>query len=569
VTDVQDRPMRRSTLMDLVFTFTGDLCAPATDLANCTSRIPGVANADAAGLQRLRASVGPALDALGLRDCSGGATCAVLAYTVKTQTVKDVSVLLSAAPYGIESTAGAAVFTPSGTAAFDPASVGIPMTEFGSVAGFLRTTFPTLYAIDGSTGAFDPGFASWGPEEIQARLRPLGAIVAAPTPAATASYPSCGPGGALKCVPLVVFQHGIGGAATQMLPIADALTARGFVVAAIDLPYHGERSYCTANDQCVQENGSDGVCTPDPSLQTPSDAAAPGTCTTGSLRPGDNLRPVASGNFFVSSNFFRIRDGIRQGLIDHSAATLALARAPAGMPQPQANDFATSLAALGVAIDPTQVYFSGLSLGANFGTSIVATNPRYSRAGLTATGATLVDVYTTGPANRAGLLPVFASLGIDLTKVSPVLEDGSPNAAFDPAQAARFAQTTAIAKWILDPAESINYAANITTKSFHPDLAPLVAGGLGSATTAAYGQLVAGDQRYPGATGRFLFASAGVPFTTYTSAGAIELPDRHELLLRNFLDPTAPRQQAGDVLRADLASFLATGTVPPAAQTIP
>jgi dienelactone hydrolase len=565
VTDPQDRPMRRSTLMDLIFTFNGDLCTPATDLASCTSRVPGVSNADAAGLQRLRQSVGPALDQLGLRSCANNATCAVLAYTVRTQSVKDVTKLLAAAPYGIEQAATQAVFAPAGTADFSPAPFGLPAPgtpEFGlafpNVARFVQANVPTVYAIQGSTGAFDPAFATWTPAQVAEHLQQLPVLVAIPKCAA----PPC-------VAPLAVLQHGINGARYQMLAIADKLASKGFVAAAIDLPYHGDRAYCTSNAQCVAPGGGEGVCTPDPTLQTPSDTTAPGRCGAGETLALDpaRLSTVASGNFVVSSNFFRMRDGIRQSALDMSALVLALARPPAAAYplQPASNDLAAALAAAGVGINPTQVYFAGISLGGIIGTSAVATNPRFTRAALNVAGGTIVDVLTTAPAFADARTALFASLGLDPAKVSPILPDGSPNPNFDPAQAARLAQTLAIAKWIVDPADPVNYAANLTTKTFDPALQPFVTGGLGSATTQAYAQLMVGDTVVPNPTNRLLYGLAGIPTTTYDPT-QIPAASRHGLVLANFTSPATP---VGEVIREDLASFLATTTPPPATRTIP
>src|SRR5690606_88878 len=43
-------------------------------------------------------------------------------------------------------------------------------------------------------------------------------------------------------VPVVIFQHGLGGERGNVFAVADTLCAAGFAVAAIDLPYHGMRT---------------------------------------------------------------------------------------------------------------------------------------------------------------------------------------------------------------------------------------------------------------------------------------------------------------------------------------
>ena len=104
VKDVAGNPIRRSTLMDIVFSFESplyDFGANPTDPSDDTNLAAGLglAAGDAAGLQTLRDELGPVLDAFGLRDCSGASPCAVLAYTVTTQSVSAVSADLSALPY--------------------------------------------------------------------------------------------------------------------------------------------------------------------------------------------------------------------------------------------------------------------------------------------------------------------------------------------------------------------------------------------------------------------------------------------------------------------------------------
>jgi hypothetical protein len=542
VLDAQGNKLQRSTLMDLVFSFQGPLFDPASN----RSLVPGVAASDAAALAQLRTSLGPVLDALNLRSCASGARCAVLAYTVRTQSVKDVSKLLAAAPYGVEQAAGGAVFVPSGVAPFSTeAELGIPAAAIPN-ARLFQATIPTVYAIQGATGAFDPAFATWTPAQVQQNLRPIPVLIAAPL---------AGGGPA----PLVVFQHGINGSRLQMVAAAAELTGRGFVVAAIDLPYHGDRALCAQNSDCAIAGGGDGVCTPDPALQTPSDPTPPGTCTTGTLRRDASLSTQASGNFFLSSNFFRIRDGLRQAQLDQSALVLALARPPSPFPQPGANPLADA----GVLVNPTQVYYAGISLGAMVGTSTVATNPRFARAALNVPGGTLVDVVTTAPAFQPRIGPIFAGLGID---VACVQQGTGCDAATRAAQTARFAQTLAIAKWILDPAEPLNYAANLTTKTFDPALQPFVAGGLGSATTAGYGQMVLGDPVVPNPTNRLLLNLA-LPgaFTTYDAA-LTPVAERHGLLLANF---TSAQTARGAAVRQDLADFLQTAALPPATRTLP
>jgi dienelactone hydrolase len=341
----------------------------------------------------------------------------------------------------------------------------------------------------------------------------------------------------------VVFHHGINGSRYQMLPVADQLAEKGFVVVAADAPFHGDRAFCDADTDC---NG--GTCT-----LAPTNFKAPGTCTGGSGLAFDptRLSTKAAGNYFISENFFRIRDAIREDLLDQSALVLAAARFPSVATDP----LTAALGAEGVVVDPTKVYFAGLSLGGMIGTSLVATNPRISRAALNVTGGTLTDVFTTAPAFQTDILTLFAKLipGFTPAKVDPT------NAAYDPAVAQAYAQTLIVAKWILDPADPVNYAADLTNKDAANATLKAALGPLAVTSTAAYGQLVQGDLVVPNALSRLLYLDAafpaGIPSANYIPPAGLTPGLLHGLLL---LPPVVPGGTQGQLIRQDLADFLAT-----------
>ena len=199
-------------------------------------------------------------------------------------------------------------------------------------------------------------------------------------------------------------------------------------------------------------------------------------------------------------------------------------------------------------------------------------NPRYSRAVLNVPGGTVYDIFTHAPAFQTRVAQLFAAppLSIDVTKVST-----------DPATAAKYAQYSIIAKWILDPAEPINYAANVKTKvtpnlltAANPAFAAIT-----SDTTAAFGQIGMCDQVVPNFTstdstgkpvgdfGGLLLADAGLTPFLYTSASAANHCVPHAFLID--LDPTNPNIAAGAILaQDDAANFLADGVTVPAATTV-
>ena len=245
---------------------------------------------------------------------------------------------------------------------------------------------------------------------------------------------------------------------------------------------------------------------------------------------------------------FRLRDGFRQDVLDHSALVLALARPPAPFPQPASNAVAEALLAKGIVVNPTAVYYEGISLGGMAGTSILATNSRFARAVLNVPGGTLVDVFTGAPDFAADVDGLFLSIGIDRSKIGT-----------NPDIAAAYLKSLIVAKWILDPADPINYAQHVLTKLPSPLTDAL--GAAAHATTSIYGQLAACDQVVPNATtvvnnlplpyGDLLLHLAAVPGTLYSSASTANQCVNHGVINDTF--SAAP---IGDQVRSDAASFL-------------
>jgi hypothetical protein len=504
--------LQRSTLSSILL-----FDSPLAD-ANGKSLLAGQPDATAAGLEKMRQGVAAAIAAQGIDKSH-----VVLGYTFRTQTMKNTAVQLAAAPYSpqlaplcqelgisgfdctkpvpgstkVYTTSGAGV---DGTVAsiFDKYGVDSSLSQTG-IGTIIETQIATLNGLDPATGAFNPDQTHWVPEVIDV-------LIAVPSPA-NSNLQTCS--GALaglspgKCLPLAIFQHGINGARTQMLLVANTLTAAGLVVAAIDVPKHGSRSYCSQllgfvngggnkNAECVPGN----FCVPDPTLANQGDSvpagipagvsATPGKCRTaddpsaplgtfvnqptlcinGSCTfPANAGFPLASGQYFVSSNFFRTRDSIRQNLIDQSRLIQVLEPTPAAPPL-AGQDVFNTLANQGLFIVPLPdaTFVVGQSLGAMIGTVNLAANPRISRAVFNVGGGTLVDVFTSSPAFKDQVDQLFLGLGIDRSQL------GS-----DPAVAAQYLQTLQVAKWILDPAEPLNYAGNITGNTL-PNLLPPLEG---------------------------------------------------------------------------------------------
>jgi hypothetical protein len=362
----------------------------------------------------------------------------------------------------------------------------------------------------------------------------------------------------------VVFGHGLNGSRETVLTNAATLASAGFVAAAIDFPLHGGRNWCGADADCVNLSdgspGAAGSCDKSGAFASSAgqgDAVRPGLCAAGTTprvfsAPGVNV----GSRYFVSANFFRTRDALRQNVLDVSALTLALNRPPAAAgypPQPAAgsNPFVNALGALGMAIDPTTSYYEGISLGSISGTLAVAANPRISRALFSVGGGTLVSIFTTAPAFHASVEALFQTLNPAFSWAAI----DSSNAAFDPAVALWYLQTINVATWILDPGDPVNYASRLITPGagmadflLDPTLATP------QAPKQVQGQVATLDNVVPNANNWLLYELMTAGTSLYVSDTAAGGAVSHAML--------------GTIasVQADAAGYLLTGT--PSAATI-
>ncbi len=491
VRDAAGAPVGRSTVARILLEVTGALYDGALP-AGQRSLLAGVDEATAQALQAMRAELAPVLAAL---PAGTTASQVAAAYTFRTQTVTDGAA-------GILAAFTDAAATPAGAAAFftreqvgadygiDPAVAfpTIPNTTLQPIQEFAEVTFatPNLLLSGNTQGALDPAHPT---------LESITALVALPNPALV---PGTCPAGfaASRCAPLVIFRHGFPRSRADVLPLVTALTSRGFAVAAIDAEKHGDRTYCTADEQCVPGN----ACVADPSLRTATDATIVGRCQNGALLrsrldcatfdPATCISPkgvpLATGNLYVSANLFRTRDSARQDVIDQ--AMLVNTLAPAQPRAAGADQLAARMLSYAptIAIHPDQIYFASLSLGSMNSALSVALNPRIQKGAFHAGGATLVDVFANPAAqDHPTLLALLGSF------TPPILEN-TPE----------YLQFLQVAKWILDPADPANYGALIAA-SGKPVLS----------------QIGLCDQRVPNDQNRLFTALLGLPVPEPTAGG--------------------------------------------------
>jgi hypothetical protein len=535
VKDIAGNPLAKSTVAKIILDAVNDPSAGGHSL------LSGVDDATASALTAMRAELAPVFAAL-----PTGTTKAdlVTAYTFRTQSITGTSLALSAMPYSIEAGAGAAIFTPTGASSIPLATLAAVGAATAGVSALYDVTFTSLDAIDKTTGTLRATLSTdvGSPAKLATLLAPLHALVVLPSPAAVPACPAGFPAGAL-CAKLVVFGHGLNGSKETLYAVASSLASQGFVAAAIDFPLHGLRNWCSANSQCTTGT-ADGVCTPFPGGAGQGDALVPGTCTTGVPKEPANSR------YFISANFFRIRDAFRQNLIDQSALVLALSRPPSS-PQPPGNPFAAALPT-GVLVDPTAIYYEGISLGSLSGTSVIATNPRIARAVLSVGGGTAVDVFTQSPTFQP---PIDALLATIIPGYSrPAITVG--NAAFDPTVAANYLKTINVAKWIVDPGDPINFARSVVTAPL-PNLLANPNGSVAQPSKQVFAQVALGDIVVPNAFNFELDTLLGVATTTYADDSPPNGPAPHSMLA------TIP------AVAQDAALYLLNTTTPPAQRQVP
>ena len=204
--------------------------------------------------------------------------------------------------------------------------------------------------------------------------------------------------------PVVIFQHGITGDRTQMLPLADAFADAGFVVVAIDQPLHGLTS--TANPLYARPaNPLYGGTLPSgaTSYERTFDLDVVNN-TTGANGP-DGVIDASGTSFINLPSLLTSRDNLREAAADLLVLTKAIT--------------ALDLNGDGVPdIDATRISFVGHSLGGIVGT-VYAGLP----SGLkTATGAMagggiaqlLRDSPSFGPRITAGLVALGLTPGTTL-----------------------------------------------------------------------------------------------------------------------------------------------------------
>jgi hypothetical protein len=237
--------------------------------------------------------------------------------------------------------------------------------------------------------------------------------------------------------PVVIFQHGITGNRSQMLPLSPALTQAGFAVIAIDLPLHGAAA--TGSEAALRVPGT---------TERTFDLDLVNNTTSA---PGPDGSIDGSGTHFINlASLATSRDNLRQGVSDllvlgqslsarDGSGNGAVFVVPPGVPG--------AGTVLPIRFDTTQVRYVGHSLGAIVANTFLGVNSQ--------TGAGVLAMPGGGIAK---LLDASAAFG---PRISAGLAGGGVTEGTDNYETfLRFAQT------LVDSGDPLNFAAEATAA--HP-----------------------------------------------------------------------------------------------------
>ncbi len=293
--------------------------------------------------------------------------------------------------------------------------------------------------------------------------------------------------------PVAIIQHGLTSWRGDMLTLADRFAQAGWATISFDLAYHGARSACTADADCVTPgtcSAMTGQCSTALALYpVASDPMACGiAAVTGQPEDATNCEPIASGKAFVNlSNFFASRDNLRQYIVDATQLVRVLGVAPADV-----NSLAHQA---GYTAAIPALAYHGLSLGGISGAVFLAVAPQPTLAVLTDCGGHDFEELADG-AFMSLINPFLASVGIQR-------------------DTAAYNTLVNASRWILDPADPFAVAQSIVEL-------PLTVGGTLNAPKTLIQMEDANDpvipNKYQEALAGAIFGPSGLDANGHTQA---------------------------------------------------
>ena len=280
--------------------------------------------------------------------------------------------------------------------------------------------------------------------------------------------------------PVVIFGHGLSSSREALIAIAAKLASRGFASIAVDWPQSGSRAtqiYPAA------------LC------GAPSDPASP-TANPACFQP------------ILTANLANTRDNVRQGVVDIHRLVEFLKSCSAD-----------PTTCGGFAVDATRIGYMGQSLGSIIGSMPVAMNPDIKSAVLNVPGVSWLSILENTDTNaiKCPLIDALINNGT-LTGTTCGLQADGTCANADALCASPVDQPIAVtadpvyqtfaaaARWVLDPADGVNFADRIGARLQAGSLSVLI-------------QQVNGDIVVPNEATRILGALLG-----FTEPAAANVP---------------------------------------------
>ena len=242
--------------------------------------------------------------------------------------------------------------------------------------------------------------------------------------------------------PVTIFQHGITGNRSQMLPLADAMASAGRVLIAIDQPVHGvapgdESPLAPVAEQLAAGSAQLGATERHFGIDLVDNA-------TGA--PGPDGTVDSSGTHFINlANLGNTRDNLREAAAD--LMTLSASLGGAVVPVPEVGPVPAAEA--GLPLNAADKSFVGHSLGGIVGTTMLSYDDSFTAGSLAMPGGGIAQLVANseqlGPRITAGLA---AAAGVDA-------EDEEALAAF---VAGDLQQFLLAAQTVIDSGDPINHA---------------------------------------------------------------------------------------------------------------
>jgi dienelactone hydrolase len=228
----------------------------------------------------------------------------------------------------------------------------------------------------------------------------------------------------------VIFGHGLGRSKGDLLAFAGRLAAQGIASIAMDAVLSGDRAFRTSSDAAIgcAAAGMGNTCT----------TAIDATCAAQCFDP------------ILSTNLATTRDNLRQTVLD----TMKLQRVLAACAAPGACQ--------SLVVDAAHIGYVGQSLGSLLGETTVAQSKAIKTAVFSVGGADWVQIFTftANPQIRCSIIDSLIDAGV-LQGAKSNLGTNPAALCLDPAAPWRsnpaFVSFGAVARWILDPIDAINF----------------------------------------------------------------------------------------------------------------